>query len=134
MNRTTKIKRIGDELNAFVEDNLNQLDPYIISRKAHELAEKYSLKENEIVDSDGLEGIIRRQYLLIGDLILFIVDYDPVEEKAEDKGDGVDVVINSQIMGITDKEQFIQSLDTDTRVGRIIYNMLTGKDIKERFS
>lgn len=134
MNRTTKIKRIGDELNAFVEDNLNQLDPYVISKKAHEVAEKYGLKENEIVDSDGLEGIIRRQYLLIGDLILFVVDYDPVEENATGKGAGVDVVINSQIAGITDKELFIKSLDTDTKAGRIIYNMLTGKDIKERFS
>lgn len=134
MNRTAKIKAIGDELNAFINDNLNQLDPFIISKKVKSVAEKYGLNENEIVDSDGLEGIIRRQYFLIGDLIILMVSYDPADEQAKDTGDGVDVVINSEIAGITDKKAFIESLNTDTKAGRIIYNLLTGKDIKERFS
>ena len=131
MNKTTKIQRIGGELNSFMDNNYN-LDPFVIAKKVKEIAEKYGLEDKEIVDSDGLAGFVRRQYFLIGDLIYMVVDYDTTD--AEVREYESDATISAEIYGITNKKAFIESLDTDTKAGRILYGMLTGKDISENFN
>lgn len=131
MNRTGKIKAIGEELTAFINDNTN-LDPLIITAKVNTLAERYNVTPHTVIDSDGLHGLIKRQYALIGDLILMVVDYDTSD--TEIKEHESDAKVSTRIYGIDNKQQFIESLDTDTKAGRVIYSMLTGKDIKETFN
>ena len=128
MNRTTKIQAIGNELTAFI-NNAEELDPMTITAKANEVAERHRVQPYTIIDTDGLEGLISRQCVLIGDLVLMVVDYDTSD--TEIKEHEQDAKISTHVYGIDNKQQFINNLDKSTRAGRVIYSVLSGKDINE---
>lgn len=131
MNRTAKIKAIGEELNAFINNSYN-LDPFIITAKTNEIAERYNVKPNMVIDSSGLMDLIRKQYVLIGDLVLMVVEYDTSDTEIKELEQ--DAKIDANIYGIENKQKFIEDLNTEEKAGRIIYSMLTGKDPTDNLS
>ena len=131
MNRKEQIKKVGNAITDFINANINDLDLTKVENGIKDIADKNGLACYQIAEKNE-QYVISDMLFVLGDLMLVNVSYDT--EGKEDKGDGVDATVNTQVIGIEDKEQFLKALDTDNTTERLIYNYVAGKDIKERFS
>lgn len=131
MNRKEQIKKISKQINDFVNRNINQLDINIVDDNIDKIADKYGLECHQIAEQND-QGVISDKLYILGDLILFNVSYKT--DGKEDKGDGVDAEVKSQVIGIEDKEKFLNVLDTSDARQRLLYLYVSGKDVSERYS
>ena len=131
MNRKEQIKKIGGEISEYINRNINQLDINAVEDGIRNIADKYGLPCHQVAEKNE-QYVISNMLFVLGDLILVNVSYDT--EGKEDKGDGVDATVNTQVIGIEDKELLLKNLDTDDPQQRLLYNYIAGKDIKDRFS
>lgn len=131
MNRKEQIKKVGKQITAFIDQNINHLDIDVVENGIREIADKYGLTCNQIAEKNK-QGVISGELFIIGDLLLYAVSYDTHGEK--DNGDGVDATVENQLIGIEDKELFLKALDTDNPKERLIYLYVAGKDASERYS
>lgn len=131
MNRKEQIKKVGKQITAFIDQNINHLDIDVVENGIREIADKYGLTCNQIAEKNE-QGVISGELFIIGDLLLYAVSYDTHDEK--DNGDGVDATVENQLIGIEDKELFLKALDTDNPKERLIYLYVAGKDASERYS
>ena len=131
MNRKEQIKEISKQINNFVDENINHLDVDIVENGVRKIADKYGLACNQIAEKNE-QGVISNKLYILGDLILFNVNYDT--DGKEDTGNGVDAKVESHVIGIEDKELFLKSLDTSDTRQRLLYLYVAGKDVSERYS
>ena len=131
MNRKEQIKKIGNELTQFINENINSLDLSKVEDGIRKIADKHGLTCNQIAEKNE-QYVISDMLFILGDLMLVNVFYDT--DGKEDNGQGVDATVKTQVMGIEDKETFLKFLDTDDPKQRLLYNYIAGKDIKDRFS
>lgn len=131
MNRKQQIQQLGNDINAFIRANINTLDIKKVEDNISRIAEHHGLKVHQI-NEHNKEGVINELLFVIGDLMLAHFSYDT--NGAEDEGEGVEATVNTQLIGIEDKEQFLKTLNTSDSTQRLLYLYVAGKDISEKYS
>ena len=131
MNRKEQIKKVSNEINSFINANIDSLDVKKVEDNIDKIAERNGFKVNQLVQKND-EGVISEMLFIVGDCLLVSFIYDT--DGKQDEGEGVDATVNSQIIGIDDKDLFLKNLDPGDPTQRLLYLYVAGEDVSKKFS